>query len=51
MNGATSVAGASSIDGTFYGPDAKNIGGSFRIVGGVPNRRLDILGAFAGAKK
>ncbi|WP_375427223.1 transferrin-binding protein-like solute binding protein [uncultured Sphingomonas sp.] len=51
VNGATSVAGASSIDGTFYGPDAKNIGGNFRIVGGVPNRRLDILGAFAGAKK
>jgi hypothetical protein len=51
VNSATNVAGASSIDGTFYGPDAKNIGGNFRIVGGVPNRRLDILGAFAGAKK
>ncbi|WP_375402551.1 transferrin-binding protein-like solute binding protein [uncultured Sphingomonas sp.] len=51
VNGANSVAGASSIDGTFYGPDAKNIGGNFRIVGGVSDRRFDILGAFAGAKK
>ncbi len=51
VNSVTNVAGASSIDGTFYGPDAKNIGGNFRIVGGVPTRRLDILGAFAGAKK
>lgn len=44
----TGVAGASSIDGTFYGPDAKNIGGNFRIVGGIPNQRLDILGGFVG---
>lgn len=51
VNSGTSVAGASSIDGTFYGPDAKNIGGNFRIVGGISNQRLDILGAFAGAKK
>jgi hypothetical protein len=46
----TSVAGASSIDGTFYGPDAKNIGGNFRIVGGIPNQRVDILGGFVGVK-
>lgn len=51
VSAGSSVAGASSIDGAFYGPDAKNIGGSFRIVGGVPNQRVDILGAFAGAKK
>jgi hypothetical protein len=48
---ASSVAGASSIDGTFYGPNAVNIGGNFRITGGVPDQRLDILGAFTGAKK
>lgn len=45
------VAGASSIDGTFFGPDAVNVGGNFRVVGGVPDQRIDILGAFTGAKK
>lgn len=51
VSAGTGVAGASSIDGTFYGPDAKNIGGNFRIVGGVPNQRIDILGGFVGVKK
>ena len=51
VNPGTNVAGGSSIDGTFYGPGAKEIGGNFRIVGGVPNTRVDILGAFTGAKK
>jgi len=46
----SSTAGASSIDGAFYGPDAVNLGGSFRIVGGVPNQRVDLNGAFTGAK-
>lgn len=45
------VTGASSIDGTFYGPNAVNVGGNLRIVGGVPNQRVDILGAFTGAKQ
>jgi hypothetical protein len=47
----SSTAGASSIDGAFFGPKAVNVGGSFRIVGGVPNQRIDILGSFTGAKK
>lgn len=47
----SSTAGASSIDGSFYGPNAVELGGNFRIVGGVPNQRVDILGAFTGAKK
>ncbi|TPG20502.1 hypothetical protein EAH87_08450 [Sphingomonas koreensis] len=51
VNPATNVAGGSSIDGGFYGPGAKEVGGNFRIVGGVPNQRFDILGAFTGAKK
>jgi hypothetical protein len=46
----SSVAGASSIDGTFYGPKAVNAGGNFRIIGGTPDQRVDILGAFTGAK-
>ena len=28
-----------------------NVGGNFRIVGGVPDQRVDIQGAFTGAKK
>jgi C-lobe and N-lobe beta barrels of Tf-binding protein B len=51
VNATNSTAGASSIDGTFYGPNAINVGGNFRIIGGVPNQRVDILGAFNGAKK
>jgi hypothetical protein len=40
----------SSIDGAFFGPAAQEVGGGFRIVGGVPDERIDILGAFTGAK-
>lgn len=52
-NGATTasvnVAG-SSINGAFYGPKADEVGGGFRIVGGTPDQRVDILGAFTGKK-
>jgi hypothetical protein len=41
------IAG-SSLDGTFFGPNAKEVGGGFRVVGGVPDERVDILGAFTG---
>lgn len=44
-----SVAG-SSIDGAFFGPAANEVGGGFRIVGGTPDQRVDIIGAFTGAK-
>lgn len=47
----SSTAGASSVDGAFYGPNAVNLGGNFRIIGGVPDQRIDIQGAFTGAKK
>ena len=50
VNAGSSVAGASSIDGTFYGPNAVNVGGSFRITGGTPDQRVDILGGFNGGK-
>ena len=40
----------STIDGTFYGPAAQEAGGGFRIVGGNPDERIDILGAFVGKK-
>jgi hypothetical protein len=46
----SNVAGASSVDGAFYGPGAVNLGGNFRIVGGIPAQRVDIQGAFVGAK-
>jgi hypothetical protein len=41
------IAG-SSIDGAFYGPVAQEVGGSYRIVGGTPDQRIDILGIFTG---
>ncbi len=41
------IAG-SSIDGAFYGPTANEVGGSYRIVGGTPDERIDILGVFVG---
>lgn len=40
----------SSLDGAFYGPAAQEIGASFRIVGGIPDQRVDIIGAFTGKK-
>ncbi|NNM76151.1 hypothetical protein HJG53_04410 [Sphingomonas sp. ID1715] len=43
------IAG-SSIDGAFFGPAAAEVGGGFRIVGGTPDQRIDILGAFTGTK-
>lgn len=44
------IAG-SSFDGAFYGPNGEEIGGGFRIVGGTPDQRIDILGAFTAQKK
>lgn len=43
------IAG-SSIDGTFYGPDAAEAAGNLRIVGGTPDERIDILGVFTGSE-
>lgn len=43
------IAG-SSVDGAFYGPHGEEVGGGFRIVGGKPDERIDIVGAFTGAK-
>jgi hypothetical protein len=43
------IAG-SSVDGAFFGPRAEEVGGGFRIVGGTPDQRIDILGAFTGRK-
>ena len=38
----------SSLTGAFYGPKAAEVGGAFRIVGGVPDQRVDVLGSFTG---
>ncbi|MEW4468363.1 transferrin-binding protein-like solute binding protein [Parasphingorhabdus sp. JC815] len=38
----------SSVDGAFYGPNGEEIGGGYRIVGGTPDERIDILGTFVG---
>lgn len=51
-NGAPTTANVDivggSIDGAFYGPKAAEIGASFRIVGGIPDQRVDIVGAMIG---
>jgi hypothetical protein len=39
-----------SVEGGFFGPKADEIGATFRIVGGVPDQRLDITGAVTGRK-
>ncbi len=46
----TIVIAGSSIDGVFYGPAANELGGGFRITGGTPDQRIDIVGAFKGKK-
>lgn len=48
-NMPVTIAG-SSIDGAFYGPAAQEVGGGFRVVGAVPDQRVDILGTFVGKK-
>lgn len=40
----------SSIDGAFFGPNGDEVGGGFRIVGGVPDERIDIMGVFTGGR-
>ena len=46
---ALNIAG-STIDGAFFGPAAEETGGGFHIVGGTPDQRIDIVGAFKGKK-
>ncbi len=48
-NPVVNVVG-SSIDGAFFGPAAEEVGGGFRIVGGNPDQRIDIAGAYKGKK-
>lgn len=43
------IAG-STIDGAFFGPAAEEVGGGFHIVGGTPDQRIDIVGAFKGKR-
>lgn len=49
LSPVVNVAG-SSIDGAFFGSTAQEVGGGFRIVGGNPDERVDIIGAFKGKK-
>lgn len=39
-----------SLDGAFYGPAANEVGASFRIVGGIPDQRVDIVGSLTGKR-
>jgi hypothetical protein len=40
----------SALDGAFYGPVANEVGASFRIVGGIPDQRVDIVGSLTGKR-
>lgn len=42
------VIAGSSVNGAFYGPNGTEVGGGYRIVGGTPDERIDILGTFVG---
>jgi hypothetical protein len=44
------VIAGSSLDGAFYGPNGEELGAGFRIVGGTPDQRIDILGVMTGKK-
>jgi len=46
---AVNIAG-STIDGTFFGPAAEEVGGGIHIAGATPDQRVDIVGAFTGKK-
>lgn len=48
LGGVSRTIGASTIEGGFYGPAAGELGAAFRIIGPVPDQRLDITGAFTG---
>jgi hypothetical protein len=41
---------ATSLDGSFFGPDAVETGGAFRVIGATPDERVDFLGSFTGVK-
>ncbi|CAN5478279.1 hypothetical protein BH09PSE4_BH09PSE4_04130 [soil metagenome] len=47
---ATVNIAGSSLDGAFFGPNGEEVGGAFRIVGGTPDERIDILGTYTGKK-
>lgn len=44
------IAG-SSLDGALFGPTAQEAGYAFRVVGGIPDQRVDISGAFTGVRQ
>jgi hypothetical protein len=49
-NGTAVPTAASTVEGGFFGPNAAEIGGAFRIIGNRPDERIDFLGAFTGRK-
>jgi len=50
VNGTALTIAGSSLDGAFFGPAAEEVGGGFRIVGGTPDERIDIIGSYTGAR-
>lgn len=48
MNLSDPYSSANTIDGSFYGPNGEEVGGTYRVSHGQPDTRIDILGVFTG---
>jgi C-lobe and N-lobe beta barrels of Tf-binding protein B len=48
MNLSDPYSSANTVDGSFYGPNGEEVGGTFRVSHGQPDTRIDILGVFTG---
>ena len=48
LNLADPYTSANTIDGSFYGPNGEEVGGTYRVSHGEPDTRIDILGVFTG---
>lgn len=48
MDLADPYSSANTIDGSFYGPNGQEIGGTYRVSHGQPDTRVDIIGVFTG---
>lgn len=50
VNSLNLAIGASAMNGAMFGPTGQELGGAFRLVGAGPDQRVEIIGAFTGAK-
>lgn len=50
VGGVSLPLGASTLNGALYGPTGQEVGGGFRLVGAGADQRVEIIGAFTGAR-